>query len=268
MAIEKRHKAVRKVDEKMLARLAKRVVCLHFYTVCCMAIAISLFSFFCFPSQACAGLKRPKRHVAESASYNGIDVSKYQGVIDWNTVAKDRRIQFVYIKATEGSGMVDRMYRRNIDGAKKAGLRVGSYHFFTSRSTPEAQFNNYCRHVNINEQDLIPMVDVEESGVPDWGRAELQRNLSVFMNLVKQKFGKYPLLYSPHKFYNDLLAPEFNKYYLFIARFGKQRPFLLGNGKYNIWQYSETGSVNGIVGPVDLSCFTNGTTIHSILYRR
>ncbi len=248
-----------------LVRQAKRLL----HHPCANTLSILCFSLlFLFADNAYAqASKRPKKKKkVETVSYHGIDVSKYQGEIDWKAVASDRHIQFVYIKATEGSGMVDRMYRCNIEGARRAGLKVGSYHFFTSRSTPEAQFENYCRNVKSCEQDLIPMVDVEESGVSTWGRAELQRNLATFMNLVKEKFGMAPLLYSQYQFYNDFLAPEFNKYYIFIARYGKQKPVLRGGGRYNIWQYSETGKVKGIVGPVDLSCFANGTSIRNITY--
>ena len=72
--------------------------------------------------------------------YDGIDVSKHNGIIKWNEVAKDKKIQFVYVRATVGKGHVDRLYRRNVNGARKAGLNVGSYHFFTARSSATAQF--------------------------------------------------------------------------------------------------------------------------------
>lgn len=61
-----------------------------------------------------------------------------------------------------------------------------------------------------------------------------------------------------------MLAPEFNKYYIFIARYGTQKPVLKGNGTYNIWQYSEKGSTKGIKGTVDLNRFANGTTLSDI----
>ena len=61
--------------------------------------------------------------------YDGIDVSRNNGVIKWSEVAKNKRIKFVFIKATEGKGYVDPYYRRNIAEARKAGLKVGSYHF-------------------------------------------------------------------------------------------------------------------------------------------
>ena len=200
-----------------------------------------------------------------STEYNGIDVSKHQGVINWERVAKDPRIQFVYIKATEGASLVDKNYHRNFDNARKNGLLVGSYHFFTSYKTPEDQFKNFKRQVKKNKQDLIPMVDVEEAGNRNAKRDMLQHRLWEFMNLVKEEYGVYPILYSQYTFYNTLLAPEFNKCIIFIARYSNTTPDLKGWGKYNIWQYTEKGRVDGIKEYVDLDRFENGTKLSDIL---
>ena len=202
--------------------------------------------------------------IPEHKGYDGIDVSKHQGKIDWSKVAEDKTIQFVYIKATEGRTMLDSRYHENIKGARKAGLKVGSYHFFTSWRTARDQFENFRKHIKRSEQDLIPMVDVEESGCRNASRSDLQKNLAEFMELMKAEYGCYPLLYSQYRFYNEKLAPEFNKYFIFMARYSSSEPVLRGNGKHNIWQYSERGKVSGIKGHVDLDRFVNGTTIKDI----
>ena len=199
-----------------------------------------------------------------SGGYDGIDVSKHQGKIDWEKVAKDPNIKFVYIKATEGRTLVDKRYRTNIASARKAGMKVGSYHFFTSNRSARDQFDNFRRNVHHDQQDLIPMVDVEESGCRGASRAQLQESLGEFMQLVKKEYGKYPLLYSQYRFYNQLLAPEFNKYFIFIARYSSAEPVLHGGGKHNIWQYSERGKVDGIKGYVDLDRFVNGSSLRDI----
>jgi lysozyme len=61
--------------------------------------------------------------------YDGIDVSKHNGVIKWKQVAENKNIKFVYIKATEGSRIIDPLYTKNVKGAKSQGLLIGSYHF-------------------------------------------------------------------------------------------------------------------------------------------
>lgn len=200
------------------------------------------------------------------AAYHGIDVSKHQGKINWKLVASDKNIQFVYIKATEGASVVDSRYTENIKAAREAGLRVGSYHFFRGYKSAEDQFVLFSKYVKKGEQDLLPMVDVEEIGNRHVGKERLQKNLTLFMELVKREYGKYPLLYSQYRFYNEMLAPEFNKYFIFIARYSRQEPILKGEGKYNIWQYTEKGKIQGIKGNVDLDKFANGTTINDISF--
>lgn len=199
-----------------------------------------------------------------SSDYHGIDVSKHQGKIDWPTVAKDKDIQFVYIKATEGRALIDKRYRTNISQARKAGLKVGSYHFFTSNRTAREQFENFRRNVRRNEQDLIPMIDIEESGCRGASRAQLQKSLSELIDLMYAEYGKYPLIYSQYRFYNEKLAPEFNKYFIFMARYSASEPVLRGVGKHNIWQYTEKGKIKGIKGHVDLDRFVNGTSFKDI----
>lgn len=197
--------------------------------------------------------------------YDGIDVSKHNGVIKWNEVAKDKKIQFVYIRATVGKGMVDRRYRRNVIGARKAGLKVGSYHFFTSKSSATAQFLHFKSIVKKEEQDLIPVLDIEEDGIKGkWQGRQLQDSVRVFAELVKKHYGKYPIIYSNERYYNKELGHQFNRYLLFIANY-QAMPYVVGNGKCNIWQCSERGHLHGIGERVDLSRFVNGTTIKDLM---
>lgn len=206
---------------------------------------------------------RPDRHTVVSGDYNGIDVSHYQGNIDWPTVAKDPKIQFVYIKATEGTRTVDKRYNRNIVQARHQGIMVGSYHFFIASKSAEEQFRFFKSHVDRTRQDLIPMVDVEEQGVKGTPPAELRANLQRFMDLVKAEYGRYPVLYVQHNIYRDYLDPQFANYYLWIARYSGSAP-TYRHGRCNIWQYSEHGTVKGIKGHVDLNRFQNGMTLDKL----
>lgn len=201
-----------------------------------------------------------------SGNYDGIDVSKHNGKINWKKVSADKNIKFVYIKASEGATMGDRRYAYNICEARKAGIKAGSYHFFTYRRTAKDQFENFRERIDKKQQDLVPMIDVEEKGNRGCDRAKLQTTLKELMELMKAEYGKYPLLYSGHQFYNTYLAPEFNKYYLFLARYGGSKPHVKGGGHWNIWQYSETGHIDGIKGKVDLDCFAPGTSLRDISF--
>ena len=84
----------------------------------------------------------------DSEVYHGIDVSNHQGSIDWDKVAKDENVQFVYIKATEGATYVSPTFEQNIQEARKAGMKVGCYHLLRATSHIHDQFRNfieYCR---------------------------------------------------------------------------------------------------------------------------
>ena len=197
--------------------------------------------------------------------YDGIDVSHHQGDIDWLLVASDSNISFVYIKATEGSTHIDTKYDYNIKNAKKAGLNVGSYHFFTSSSSAVKQFDNFKKHVDKSRQDLLPMVDVESSGIRNWNKQQLKDSLAVFIWLVKKAYGRYPLIYSDAVFYTSRLSPRFDKLPLFIARYNSKASRVKKTDRHFVWQVSENGSIDGINHSVDLDVFAEGTTLKDIL---
>ena len=89
------------------------------------------------------------------AQTQGIDVSKYQGKIKWERVAKNKKVKFVYIRATEGATIQDSYYKTNVKAARKAGLMVGSYHVYSSKTTAYQQFANFKSIVEKKKQDLM-----------------------------------------------------------------------------------------------------------------
>lgn len=196
--------------------------------------------------------------------YDGIDVSRHQGVIDWDTVAKDPKIQFVYIKATMGYNHPDPRYEANISEAREAGLKVGSYHFFTSKFSVEKQYRSFREMAKPSEQDLIPMVDVETGWVKNWTKKQLRDSLRKFCRLVERDYGCKPMIYSNEHFYNQMLAPDFNDHILYIASY-LHYPQISGNGAHDLWQFTEKGHIHGINEYVDLCRFTNDTGLKDIL---
>ncbi len=202
------------------------------------------------------------------SDYDGIDVSKHQGVIKWDVVAKDKKIKFVYVRATMGQGHRDRRYAKNIGGARKAGLKVGSYHFLTSKFSVDEQFKDFAAVVKSGQQDLIPMVDVEKGWLGRWSRKQLQDSLAKFSRLVKQHYGRKPMIYSSESFYDKMLAPRFNDHILYIASYSRFAPAVRGKFNHNLWQYSERGHIHGIGEYVDLCRFTNGTMLADILMNK
>jgi lysozyme len=186
------------------------------------------------------------------AQTRGIDVSRHQKTIDWKKVSADN-VQFVYVKVSEGATYRDPMYKKNIEGAQKEGILVGAYHYFRMTSTPEEQFENFKSALKDYELDLVPMIDVETSD--NKSVKDLQKNLDKFIALVKAEYGVPPMIYGTQRSYNTYCAPKYNKYHLYIGRYGSHSPEIKGKGTYTIWQYTENGKVNGITEDVDICKF-------------
>ena len=197
---------------------------------------------------------------------DGIDVSHYNGRINWDMVAENKNIKFVYVKATQGVGCKDRLFRRNMREAKDAGLEVGAYHFFTKKKSGEQQFEFFRKTVGHKYiGTMIPMVDVEPHGVDGMKASDLRRELKVFCDLITKEYGRKPVIYTNCKIFNDRLNGEFDDYYIWICRYG-MKPNLKRRSKYNIWQFSEHGRVDGIRGYTDLNTFTEGMSIEKLKF--
>jgi len=199
----------------------------------------------------------------QNAKYNGIDISSHQGYIDWAKVSSDKDISFVYIKATEGATYRSPHYAHNITQARRYGLLVGSYHYITSTSTIDNQFENFSKYALKSVQDLIPMLDVEVRG--HWSRSQLIDSVDKFCELIEDHYGVQPMIYSTMGFYNKNLAPHFNKHHLYIGRYSKEKPKINWEGEYTIWQYSETGIIPGIDNYVDLCVYRDSAWLEEIL---
>ena len=193
----------------------------------------------------------------------GIDVSHYQGRINWEIVAHNKDIRFVYVKATEGSGYVDDYYLRNLYGAKQAGIPVGVYHFYRPTASVLTQLENFRDNVDPRQQDLIPIVDVEKRG--RGSLVHFQRNLRAFLEGVERMFGVKPIIYTGVNFYAKYLWGKFTQYRFMVARYAEEFPGLCEDVPILIWQYSCTGEVDGIKGDVDRSVFLDGYSVADIM---
>ena len=197
----------------------------------------------------------------------GIDVSHHQDKIDWSQVRqwKGHPIEFVYIKASEGTTLQDNRYAENIQGARANGLRVGSYHYFTTLSSVQSQFENFIAQVDLSQQDLIPMIDLEEMN--HWKGEEYHAKLSEFLTLVEAHFGKKPLIYTFNTFYNRNLRGRYRQYHFLIARYGKESPWMRDGSNWTAWQFSEDGEIDGISERVDLDLLSARFSIEDLLLR-
>lgn len=186
----------------------------------------------------------------------GIDVSKYQGTINWTKVAKDSTIRFVYIKATEGTSIQDPMYRTNLTKARKAGLLVGSYHLYSSKTTAYQQMENIRKMIKKDEQDLVPVLDIEGHHS---GRLYMER-VDKLLELMENEYGVKPMIYTSEKLYKTHFAgKKYSKYHIFIANY-RGYP----TTRFTLWQYTEKGHCSGIGGNVDFSRIHRNHTLSDI----
>lgn len=202
----------------------------------------------------------------KTVRYDGIDVSNYQKDINWEATAKDKNIKYVYIKATEGASHKQHRYRRNLENARKHGIKVGSYHFMRTSSSIQSQFNNFISIVKREEQDLVPLLDVETRA--GWTIKQLQDSVLKFLRLLERHYGCKPMIYTSSSYFNDYLGEKFAGYPLFIARYSKSEPTVNFGAKWILWQFSDRGRIEGIDAMVDLSRFNKGCTVDDIAYKR
>ena len=192
---------------------------------------------------------------------HGIDVSKYQKTIGWRLLKEMEidgiKVEFVFMKATEGLSSVDRQFSRNWAMAEKHEVTRGAYHFFVPGKSGKAQAENFIKTVRLKKGDLPPVLDVEQTfGVK---KDVLQKQVAEWIEVVEKKYGVPPIIYTNASFYETLLAGRFEEYPLWVAHYlQKDRPRI--NRKWQFWQHSETGRVNGIDAFVDFNVF-NGNSI-------
>ena len=188
----------------------------------------------------------------------GIDVSRHQGRIDWQRL-RSQRVDFAYIKATEGGDWQDPQFSRNWVGAKAAGIRRGAYHFFTFCQSGIIQGKNFVATVPRDENALPPTVDLEFGGNCKFrpSTRQLVAELSAFLAIVEPRYGQKARLY---------FTQEFDEQYDISRRFDRQlwvRSIVLapppGTRQWTIWQASNFRRLNGIHGRVDWNVMQNGT---------
>jgi lysozyme len=186
----------------------------------------------------------------------GIDVSHYQGNIDWTKV-KSAGMAFAYTKATESTSSTDSQFSVNWPAIKSAGLLRGAYHFFHGDQDGTAQANHFLDVVGNLSGDLPPVIDIESTS--NGSDSQIVSGVQAWLDVVQQSAGIVPMIYTVASFWNDHLNSSFGNYPLWIANYGVSSPKLpTGWSNWNFWQYSQSGTVNGISGNVDMDYF-NGS---------
>lgn len=191
--------------------------------------------------------------VAARYEVTGVDVSHYQGAIDWDALAADGH-EFAFIKATEGRGFRDKAFFVNWTQAGRTGLRRGAYHFFRPEVSVAEQASNFFRTVDLRPGDLPPVLDVEDAGY--LASAELVRRVRQLAEALRTHYGVRPIIYTGQHFYNRYLAGQIDAYPLWLARYHNDEPVTVCGRPFDFWQYSDRGRLPGVTGRVDVNVFT------------
>lgn len=186
----------------------------------------------------------------------GVDVSSYQGEVDW-AVLREQGVDFAFCKATEGSGMVDRRFAENWENAQAAGVPAGAYHFFSYDSPGETQAENFIAQVPVTAGALPPVVDIEFYGdkaqnPPD--RETVKGILDPLLERLESHYGQKPILYVTYRTYKLYIQGAYEDYPLWVTR-----PLLAPLDKdWTFWQYSHSARLSGYQGKeerIDLNVF-------------
>ena len=179
----------------------------------------------------------------------GIDVSHYQGSIDWPVLAR-QDLDFAFIKATEGSGHVDECFYDNWREAEKTDLYIGAYHFFSFDSEGGKQAQFYIDTVGSLHGKLAPVIDVEFYGDKEKNppsREEVVTQLRKMLETLEEYYQVKPIIYTTYSAYHHYIRDEFTAYPLWIRNVYYQ-PFLLSGNTWSFWQYTDTAVLDGYQG--------------------
>lgn len=187
----------------------------------------------------------------------GVDVSVYQGTIDWPVLVR-QGVDFAFIKATEGSSLRDECFAANWAGAQEAGVRPGAYHFFSYDSPGETQAENFIAAVPVTEGALPPVVDIEFYGDYLQQPADAEHTRSILdplLEALEEHYGVKPILYCTYRSYQLYLdSGAYDDYPLWISS-PTVAPLL---HDWDFWQYSHTAHLEGYDGhqdKIDLNVF-------------
>lgn len=195
----------------------------------------------------------------------GIDVSHYQGNIDWKKV-KRTNCSFVFLKASESISSRDKNFARYRQGAQDAGIITGAYHFFRTKVSLDKQMDNFAKAIgDVQVGELPPVLDVEiPSQWKDIAVADRNELVLDYIEGIRSRLGRniHPVIYLSPSFANDVLQndPRLKNHPLWLAHYttGDKPTVPKPWTAWTFWQWTERGHVDGITTYVDLNRF-NGS---------
>ena len=190
---------------------------------------------------------------------HGIDVSRWQGAIDWSAV-RAAGIAFAYMKATEGGDHADMSFPDNWQGAARAGVPRGAFHFFYFCRPAEDQARWFIRHVPRDPAALPPVLDMEWNHLsptctrrPD--AATVRAEAARFLDILTAHYGQRPIVYTTVDFYRETGIGALPNTEFWLRSVAAHPSKVYPGARWTFWQYTGTGVIPGISGPVDINVF-------------
>lgn len=196
----------------------------------------------------------------QSYPVHGIDVSRWQGAIDWRQ-ARANGVNFAFLKATEGGDHLDPLFRAHWDGARAAGVPVGAYHFYYHCRPAAEQARWFIRNVPRAAGALPPVLDIEWTPFSPTctdrpPAAEVRAEAANFLRIVEAHYGQAAIIYSTPDFWTRNEMWKLPGKHEFWLRSVTQHPSDRYAGQHwTFWQYSGTGTLPGVSGKADLNVF-------------
>lgn len=185
----------------------------------------------------------------------GIDVSEFQGKIDWTLVEnieENHPLEFVFIRATAGNDREDGQFKENWLGAKSRKIIRGAYHYYRPNENSLEQAQLFIKTVHLHKGDLPPVLDIEK--LPKGQSLDsLKIGLRRWLKAVEAHYKVKPIIYSGEKYYDDFLKEDFSDYLFWIANYNFYREKI--GDDWLFWQFTEKASVPGIKGNVDVNIY-------------
>jgi lysozyme len=189
---------------------------------------------------------------------HGVDVSRWQGEIDWATL-RAQGANFAFIKATDGGDHLDPMFRKNWAAAEAAGIRRGAYHFMYWCRTGSSQADWFIRNVPKVAGALPPVLDVEYNHLSACKKrlkpSDVRDKMKAFMDKLEAHYGQRPIIYTAPDFYADNLKGHFLDYPFWLRSVAAHPSKRYPGRNWVFWQYSGSGLSKGVTGEIDLNVF-------------
>lgn len=190
---------------------------------------------------------------------HGLDVSRFQGEIDWRKV-RASGIEFAFLKATEGGDLLDPSFETNWRQARRSGVRRGAYHFYYFCRPAEDQARWFIRNVPRDGAALPPVLDLEWNPFsptctfrpePAVVRSEARR----FLDILERHYGKRPIIYTTPEFYEQTGIGRLRGTQFWLRSVAAHPSTIYPGQAWSFWQYTGTGLVPGVAGEVDINVF-------------